>query len=99
MRRTTLATGHFAPVDCLVEAKQPAAMCNLYRMKGRRQEVADFFRTQASPGANFDEEVSPGLSWAGYGGGIGANYDLELPASAEFDEARFQAEGREQCAQ
>jgi hypothetical protein len=74
-------------------------MCNLYRMKGRRQEVADLFRMQASPVANFDEEVCPGLSWAGYGGGSGANYDLELSASTEFDGAHFQAEGREQCAQ
>jgi putative SOS response-associated peptidase YedK len=35
-------------------------MCNLYRMKGRLEEVADLFRAQATPGANFGEEVYPG---------------------------------------
>lgn len=35
-------------------------MCNLYRMKGRLEEVANLFRAEATPGANFGEEVYPG---------------------------------------
>lgn len=35
-------------------------MCNLYRMKGRIEEVANLFKAEASPGANFAEEVYPG---------------------------------------
>jgi putative SOS response-associated peptidase YedK len=35
-------------------------MCNLYRMKGRLEDVAGLFRAQATPGANFGEEVYPG---------------------------------------
>jgi putative SOS response-associated peptidase YedK len=35
-------------------------MCNLYRMKGRLEEVAGLFEVKASPGANFGEEVYPG---------------------------------------
>lgn len=34
-------------------------MCNLYRMKGRLEEVAGLFNAQATPGANFGEEVYP----------------------------------------
>lgn len=36
------------------------AMCNLYRMKGRLEEVAGLFRAQPAGGANFSEEVYPG---------------------------------------
>jgi len=35
-------------------------VCNLYRMKGRLEEVANLFRAEPSPGANFGEEVYPG---------------------------------------
>lgn len=35
-------------------------MCNLYRMKGRLEEVANLFRAEVTPGANFGEEVYPG---------------------------------------
>ena len=37
-------------------------MCNLYRMRGRVEEVAGLFRAQARPGANFGEEVYPGYA-------------------------------------
>jgi putative SOS response-associated peptidase YedK len=43
-----LAGGHLAKV------------CNLYRLKGHIEEVAGLFNAQASPGANFGEEVYPG---------------------------------------
>lgn len=35
-------------------------MCNLYCMKGRLEEVANLFRAEVTPGANFGEEVYPG---------------------------------------
>ncbi len=35
-------------------------MCNLYRMRGRLEEVAGLFGAIASPGANFAEEIYPG---------------------------------------
>jgi putative SOS response-associated peptidase YedK len=35
-------------------------MCNLYRMKGRLEEVASLFRAEVASGANFGEEVYPG---------------------------------------
>lgn len=35
-------------------------MCNLYRMKGRDEEIANLFRAEVTSGANFGEEVYPG---------------------------------------
>jgi putative SOS response-associated peptidase YedK len=54
-------------------------MCNLYRMKGRLEEVANLFRAEVTPGANFAEEVYPGYPGAVIAEGVARSMTWGFP--------------------
>jgi hypothetical protein len=65
-------------------------------MRGRLEEVAGLFKAQASPGANFGEEVYPGYPGVVVAEGAARTMTWGLSAAAQVDEADVQAQGREQ---